>query len=281
MNDDVVARLHLALVQALRSRGPGALERPVTVAEIYQDLIPYRTARAVAGVELNADYEHALLRLFAGEGGRVRVEPAAAREELARELESPSPNVSLYRKFAACDAWIAPPAAAARPATAPAPAVAAQSARPPAPAVAAPSPRPPAPGAPPPARGSAPPAPAVPPAAVGAPAASTPAPAARPRVPAAPAPAPNAAGAGPATGTAAPAPRAPTRPEAASTGPAACAVCSKSLPAGRTARFCPHCGADQRTPPCRRCGELLEPGWRYCIGCGAPAGAERRDGAAS
>ena len=109
MTNDIVARLHLALVQALRNRGPDALDRPVTVAEIYQDLIPYRVARAVAGVELNADYEHALLRLFAGEGGRVRLEPATAREELLRELDSPNPNVSLYRKFAACDAWITVP----------------------------------------------------------------------------------------------------------------------------------------------------------------------------
>ena len=48
MIQDIVDRLHLALVQALRSRGPDALERPITVAEIYQDLIPDPPARAVA-----------------------------------------------------------------------------------------------------------------------------------------------------------------------------------------------------------------------------------------
>lgn len=107
--DTVVARLHRALVEALWARGPDALERPVTVAEIYQDLIPYRAVRGLAGVEMNADYEHALFRLLAGENGHIRLEPAAAQEELRRELQSPNPNVTLYRKFAACDAWVAAP----------------------------------------------------------------------------------------------------------------------------------------------------------------------------
>lgn len=104
--DAVVARLHRKLVEALLARGPEALERPVTVAEIYQDLIPYRTVRSALGVELNADYEHALLRLLAGEGNLVRLEPASAREELRNELDSPDPYVGIYRNFAACDVWI-------------------------------------------------------------------------------------------------------------------------------------------------------------------------------
>jgi hypothetical protein len=106
MMDAVVDRLHAALVQALRERGTDALNRPVTVAEIYQDLIPYRVVRGTIGVELNADYEHALLRLLAGYGGLVRLEPESAREELEREIDSPNPNLGLYRKFAACDVWV-------------------------------------------------------------------------------------------------------------------------------------------------------------------------------
>ena len=234
MIQDIVDRLHLALVQALRSRGPDALERPITVAEIYQDLIPYRTARAVAGIELNADYEHALLRLFAGEGDRVRLEPQAAREELRRELESPNPNVALYRKFAACDAWITvPPELAKKPGASPA-SGAAQGGRPAASAGASGGP-------------------------VAAPASEA---------------APPSAAVKPAAGAEATKPvqgKDPAAPAATGAAAGACAFCGQHLPSGRPVRFCPYCGTDQSKIPCARCGEVLESGWRFCIGCGTPA----------
>lgn len=106
----VVERLHRCLVEAILQTRPEGLERPVTVAEIYQDLAPYRAVRSILQVEINADYEHALLRLLAGENGYVRLEPEDAQKELRRELRSPDPNVGLFRKFAACDAWVNPPA---------------------------------------------------------------------------------------------------------------------------------------------------------------------------
>jgi hypothetical protein len=99
-------RLYHCLLDALRERGITEDGRPVTVAEIYQELVPYRTVRERVGVDLNADYEHALLRLLAGEGDRLRLEPPAAQEELKRELGSNNPYVGIYRKFAACDVWV-------------------------------------------------------------------------------------------------------------------------------------------------------------------------------
>ncbi len=108
MNREVVARLHRFLVGALEGSRPTPFDQPITVAEIYQDLAPYRNAREVIGVDLNADYEHALLGLLSGLDDRARLEPEGARDEVRRELQSPSPNVTLYRKFAACDVWIRP-----------------------------------------------------------------------------------------------------------------------------------------------------------------------------
>jgi len=103
-----VARLHRALVDAMRRNRPNAPNGTVTVAEIYQDLVPYRSVRSALGFALNADYEHALLQLLAGVENRARIEPAEAREALRLELESPNPNTGVFRGYAACDVIIMP-----------------------------------------------------------------------------------------------------------------------------------------------------------------------------
>lgn len=248
---DALPRMHTLLVEAVRRRrGIDPHQVPVTVAEIYQDLVPYRTARETLGVEMNADYEYLLLRLLAGEQQLARLEPAAARDQIAQELESPNPNVALYRKFAACDVWLMPSAAVAAPAwltdhleeedalagepeleledaiveldweaeeTTPAPSVRAQPAHTFTVAEDAVEAEPIEEGE----------------------AESEPA----------------AAG---------------TRSERAA-GEARCAFCDSALPRGRQARYCPYCGADQRLRPCGSCGEAIEPGWAFCIACGHPA----------
>jgi len=108
IDDGLVERLHAALAEALRRTRTDPFGSPVTVAEIYQDLVPYRTVRTALGFQMNADYEYTVLRMLAGEGGHARLEPAEAKDELRAELEAPNPNVGLFRKFAACDVWIEP-----------------------------------------------------------------------------------------------------------------------------------------------------------------------------
>lgn len=108
MPDDVVLRLYRALVGELRRRGH-PLGHPVKVAELYEELVPYRAVRARLGVDLSADYEDALLRLLAGEHGLVRLEPDEARDELRREAATPYPTVGLFRKFSASTVWLATP----------------------------------------------------------------------------------------------------------------------------------------------------------------------------
>mgnify|MGYP001226908739 FL=1 len=240
MKNVVIERLHAALVQALRARGPGALEHPVTVAEIYQDLIPYRTVRGLAGVELNADYEHALLRLLAGEGGYARLEPEGARQELELELELPNPNVGLYRKFAACDVWVSEPAAPEQ-----TPEVAAAATPMPLPEHMRYAPAPPV--------------------------FST---LSSPSTPVDRATGAREAGSGAAVASPLEsAGRDDTGVGATATAADACPFCAAALPTGRTIRFCPYCGVDQRSRPCPSCGEVLEQDWRYCIGCGSSAEA--------
>lgn len=102
--DSPLHRFHAFLVEALRTRDPAALERPFTVAEIYQDLVPYRRYRDRIGVEMNGDYEHLLLRLLAGEGEFVQLESEPALRAIRKELEQANPNTGVYRDYAAADA---------------------------------------------------------------------------------------------------------------------------------------------------------------------------------
>lgn len=99
-------RFFRTLVEAARTRRSAGVRTPLTVAEIYEDLLPYRLARREVGFEMNGDYEHALMLLLAGEGDFVQLAPSEAQRELRRELESAHPDVSLYRKFAGCDVWL-------------------------------------------------------------------------------------------------------------------------------------------------------------------------------
>jgi len=296
VDDGLVQNLHALLANALRRTRPDPFGAPVTVAEIYQDLVPYRSVRAPLGFQMNADYEHTLLRLLAGESSLARLEPETARNELRAELEAPNPNVGLFRKFAACDVWVEPSEIQVHE---------------PAPHQAPPPP--------------APPAPAV---------RVVPTAAAVPDLPGLEEVSPQSgrsaqqvdpveqqveanwevsgdddwgeavaellleeevevpevelevAEAISDTAERAVPPaagehndqRATVMFESHASHPAsvaepgvsgACAFCRSSLPGGRVVRFCPHCGADQSLKPCVSCSEPLDPTWVFCIGCGA------------
>lgn len=53
---------------------------------------------------------------------------------------------------------------------------------------------------------------------------------------------------------------------------AGCWECGRELPARDGLRYCPWCGADQRSPRCDACREPVESGWSYCPACGASVG---------
>ena len=105
---DVLGRFHSILVREIQTNNPDYLNGPFSVAEIYQNLVPYRTHRDEIGVEMNADYEHALLQLLAGDGDYLTIESRTARQEIREELDSPNPNTGLYRDFAAADVRLNP-----------------------------------------------------------------------------------------------------------------------------------------------------------------------------
>ena len=275
---DLLERFHRVLVEEVRAHRPDALERPFTVAEIYQNLVPYGTHRDRIGVAMNGDYEHALLRLLAGEGGYLLLESEHAVSELRRELDSPNPNTGLYREFAALDVRLDPGRAgavqgggaegegeaaergdaegreggSAHAAAVDVDVLARVAGEPDADADADPE--------------------ADPMEAAGLQATLA-------------EEAAQASGAEegpasfwstPADGVAAgPGPLAPPQPADATDegsggepGPDTCLWCRAQLPDRPNLNFCPFCGTDVRLVPCPACGEELQPGWRFCIACG-------------
>lgn len=105
---EVLSRFHRALVREIREVRPDCLVEAFTVAEIYQNLVPYRSHREEIGVEMNGDYEDALLRLLAGEGDYLFLESDVARREIREELQTGNPNTALFRDFAAADVRLNP-----------------------------------------------------------------------------------------------------------------------------------------------------------------------------
>ncbi len=97
----IVDRFFQVLVEEIRARHPEYLERSFTVAEIYQSLVPYRTHRDRIGVELNGDYEEALLGMLVGDPPYLKLESEPARERIRRELASKNPNTGIFREYAA------------------------------------------------------------------------------------------------------------------------------------------------------------------------------------
>lgn len=117
---DSVDRLYRRIADVLL-REPGTA---VTVGDIYQHLVPYRTVRSELGFGELAEYEHALLRLLSGERDYLVVERADVQEEFQRELRTTNPILGVYRDHADVGVYMNPyaPEPAAPDLTAPPPA---------------------------------------------------------------------------------------------------------------------------------------------------------------
>ena len=107
-SEEVLERFIKTLVQEITDTRPEYLTTPFTVAEIYLNLVPYRSHRALIGVEMNGDYEEALLQMLSGEGDCLLVDSSVARQEMQRELAGPNPNTALFHEFAAADVRLHP-----------------------------------------------------------------------------------------------------------------------------------------------------------------------------
>jgi hypothetical protein len=253
---DAIDRTFKHLLQTIQARYPAYLGQPFEVAELYQNILPYRHHRRELGLETNQDYELVLLQLLAGARDYLVVNDEM-RGRLARELASPNPDPGVFREFSTAQIALSPAAVRrfqnGAPNTEPAlVTVGASEAAPPRTA--------------PPRAANATPVSTAPRSSSSA--ATAPTLAAQP--------APRRASAPPSSSASAP-PRAAAAPVVARTpqsiAPEAgeqCRYCSGALPAGRRITFCPHCGQNLTVVNCLACGTELELGWKFCTTCGRP-----------
>lgn len=107
---DALDRMFHVLVRTIRAKHPAFLSAPFTVADLYQDVMPYRHFRRELDLETNQEYEFILMELLTGARGYLDVDERL-RDQLGKELASPSPEPSRVREFA--DAHLSLNAAAA------------------------------------------------------------------------------------------------------------------------------------------------------------------------
>jgi hypothetical protein len=263
-----IDRFFNILVEEIRDSQPAYEEGSFTVAEIYQSLIPYRTHRDRLGVEMNGDYEDALLRLLGGEGGYLELESDTARERIRLELRSSNPNTGLYREYAAVGVHLNPEklperSSAGKSGSVPELALdglGGDDMAPPEHQIEAPK-----------TNGG------------GGKSAGedgddspAPAPPVRPGrsevvLSAAPLEVPAAASSREAPDGKAGEGAVPAGSSSGETPPEVCPECASDLPGRDGLRFCPFCGANVFVMPCTQCGEVLERNWSFCISCGESA----------
>jgi len=267
------------LLETLRARHPAGAQRPFTVAELRDAILPYRMHRSALKLSSNEDYELLVLRLTAEEGGYARTTPPDAAERAREEVASPVPDLDLLdllgdttlqlapgltdRLAAAESAEQAQTAAREAPVTglvAPVDFVrsAAEDEVPVEPAADAERAEPAS-------ADSSDPAGDEEDAESDTLELSLEGPVA-----------PEATAAAPVAGV-----RPPPEPfepladsvsvdgvTATSSGEQVCTSCETSLPTDRPLAFCPFCGERVGVRRCRRCGSEMEPEWRYCGACG-------------
>ncbi|MGI9090020.1 MAG: zinc ribbon domain-containing protein [Gemmatimonadaceae bacterium] len=277
---DDLDRLYRRLVHNIRANRPEYLQIPFSVRELYEQIIPYRHNRRELGIETNDDYEVSVARLLSGERGYLQGEPAM-QEELRRELALPTGDPGVFKGYGDATVSLTPAPGDTR---TPATGTAAAGMRTPAVSATQATQATQATLVAPVASAGAETANAmnsvdgvssldygdsgitatsddtVMSATQAAPRTDTPV--------AAVATMPDAA---PAT-----APETPV-PSILSTlsqieVPTGCRFCGGTLPEGRDANYCPHCGENLRTKRCPACGSEMDTSWGFCVTCGRKSG---------
>jgi hypothetical protein len=104
---DSLDRMYRHLVRTVRSKFPQYLTQPFDVAELHQNILPYRHHRRELGLETNEDYEIALTELLSGARDYLIVDDRM-RDALKAELKSTNPDPSAFKRFATASVALSP-----------------------------------------------------------------------------------------------------------------------------------------------------------------------------
>jgi hypothetical protein len=85
------------LVVNLSAADPARLYQAIPVADIQNEIIPYRSNRRALGLASAEDYEVLLLRLCAGEQGLARTSPPEVQAKFESEIAGGNPDLGLLR----------------------------------------------------------------------------------------------------------------------------------------------------------------------------------------
>jgi double zinc ribbon protein len=105
-------RLFRQIVVNLTATDPARLRGPLPLVDICNSIVPYRANRRALQIESSEDYELALLRLCAGEGGLAYTEPGRTQLEFASEIASPNPDLTLLERYPQALVHLSPAAVA-------------------------------------------------------------------------------------------------------------------------------------------------------------------------
>src|SRR5690242_15693466 len=106
---DALDRTFKHLLHTIQARYPAYLSQPFEVAELYQNILPYRHHRRELGLDTNQDYELVLLQLLSGARDYLVVGDEM-RERLARELAAPNPDPGVFREYSTSQIALSPSA---------------------------------------------------------------------------------------------------------------------------------------------------------------------------
>lgn len=273
---DELDRLYRRVVHNIRAAFPELQTRAFEVAQLYQQIVPYRTNRRELDFDSNEEYELALMQLLAGLRGYLSGD-ADLQKAMRQELASPNPDLTAFRVFATSAVSLAPDALRSlerRGGASEGTASIVASLSPSEQVVLAGrdteavdvvdgrvSDRPSASATVAAAAGSPPPRPATPNASHASPP--------RPPFPAAPGAPQRRDIALDSSDASMTVPRSTPHPVAAGE---SCRYCGSALPDGRRVTFCPSCGQNVTVQHCPACATELEVGWKFCISCGRMVG---------
>src|SRR5215467_14034347 len=106
---DALDRTFRHLLNTIQARYPTYLAQPFEVAELYQNILPYRHHRRELGLETNQEYELVLLQLYSGAREYLVVNDEM-RERLAHELSAANPDPRVFREFSTSRVALSPAA---------------------------------------------------------------------------------------------------------------------------------------------------------------------------